>query len=146
VALFDYPTSAVLRPEGIERRSVLRRAVLPWRDVRELRRLPSSRLRRSAPSLDPLTTHEAREGRESPDAAGRGARRGRVPRPGGLVAVRGRRRVLVTDQPESPGEFDAIVAAVARWAPHVEITAARPPDGVVPTWLYRPRRWRSGAR
>lgn len=125
VALLDFPTSTAFLPAGIERRALLRRERLAWSEVSELRRAGGSWLRRTPSSPD----GEPRPGR-----------------PGGLVAVRRGRKYLLADQPESAQEYDTIVQRIRQWAPGVDVRATRPPDGLAPTWLYRPRRWRSSSQ
>lgn len=116
VVLIDFPTSASIGPMGIERRCALRRQVIAWSAVGDIRRAPGPRFRRVG------------------DGDGR-----RRAVPGGLVAACGRRRYLLVDRVEGAEEFDAVVAAVTSSAPDVPVHAARPPEGSPPTWLYRRR-------
>ncbi len=137
VSLFDFPLRATLGPDGIERRCPLRRQVLPWSRITDLRRAPGPRLRRAA-APPPV------EGRTGGPVQGRGsgahARTRQIP--GGLVAACGRRRYLLVDRVEGADEYDSVVSGVAAWAPGVDVHAVRPPADAPPTWLYR-RRHRS---
>lgn len=117
VALADFPVSCRFDGDGVERRCPLRRERLAWPSVDSIQRASGSRVRRLR--------------------AADGDGRRRVPSPGGLVARVGRRRYLLVDQPESAGEWEAVVGVVAASAPDVAVAAARPPAGVPPTWLYR---------
>lgn len=126
VVLADYPLSSRFAADGIERRCPLRRHHLAWDGIDALQRAAGSRLRRR---LVPVAGEDE----------GAGPRRRLVASPGGLVAVRGRRRYLLVDQPESPEEHDVLLALVAAAAPGVAVVAPRPPAGVPPTWLYRRR-------
>ena len=112
---FDYPIASTFAADRVERRSLLRRHRIGWDGV--------DQLTRTRPGF----------------AAG--------PRrfmPGGLVAIVGRRRYLLTDQPESGEEHDRLVAVLEPWSKQLGLKGLRrPSDQVAPTWLYRRRRWRS---
>lgn len=59
---------------------------------------------------------------------------------GGLLARgRGRRRWMLTDQVESRDEYERIEALVRACGDPVEVRAAKPHQGALPTDLYRPR-------
>ncbi|HLF42418.1 MAG TPA: hypothetical protein VJA46_02690 [Acidimicrobiia bacterium] len=58
---------------------------------------------------------------------------------GGLVAVVGRRRYLLVNQVEGPGEYDELAAAVKKWSAATLLRAARPPESASPSYLYRRR-------
>jgi len=116
----DFPRHVVIGPDGIERRCLLRRHVLPFSEVAAIRRAPAPRLAaaRAARSSDP-------------------AERQRVL--GGLLATgHGRRRWMLTDQPESREEYDHLAALlIAGGGP--DLQATRPAPGTTPTSLYRRR-------
>lgn len=114
----DFPRHVVFGPEGIERRCLLRRHVLPYTEVAAIRRAPAPRLgaARAARSSDP-------------------AERSRV-RSGLVAAGPGRRRWMLTDQPESRAEYDRLAALLIAHGP-TALEAARPPAGTTPTSLYR---------
>lgn len=48
-SLFDYPIRSTFGLDGIERRCPLRRQMLPWSRISDLRRAPGPRFRRRAP-------------------------------------------------------------------------------------------------
>jgi hypothetical protein len=60
--------------------------------------------------------------------------------PGGFVAVAGRRRYLLVDRVESGAEYDRLETLCRAWGVELSL-GIRPSDKVVPTWLYRRRRW-----
>lgn len=113
----DVPLAATFSEAGVERRMVLRRQTLAWRD--------DDRLTRSRPSL---------------------LRFEREIQHGGLVLRRRRRRYLLVDRTESAAEFDRLVEVLEGGdRPCVTLGASmlpRPSDRIPPTWLYRRRRWR----
>ncbi len=114
----DFPRHVVFGPLGIERRCLLRRHVLPYAEVAAIRRAPAPRsaLARAARSKDP-------------------AARARVSS-GLLAASRGRRRWMLTDQPESREEYDRLASLLITYGP-TALEATRPPAGTAPTSLYR---------
>ena len=116
----DFPRHIVVGPDGIERRCLLRRHVLPYDEVAAIRRAPAPRLA------------AARAARRGDPEAGAAAL-------GGLVAAgHGRRHWMLTDQPESREEYDHLAALlVASGA--TDLQAARPGPGRAPTSLYRQR-------
>jgi hypothetical protein len=127
VSMFDYPRSTRFGPEGIDRRSLLWAQRLPWSRVDALTRSADVWIaaRQDVPGPS---------GRPVPSPTRR-----RRP-PGGLVAMRGRRRYLLVDQVESRAEFDRVRAGVAAWAPEVRLLAEPPPADIAPTTTYRRRR------
>jgi hypothetical protein len=60
---------------------------------------------------------------------------------GGLVAVIGRRRYLLTDRCESLEEFESVQRALGDRADDLLATTPEPPAGTAPTWWYRRRKW-----
>lgn len=112
---FDYPIASTFTDDGVVRRTVLRRQPLRWERVDHLTRARPG----IAASLRKLSL-------------------------GGLVAVVGRRRYLLVDQPESGEEFDELERVLVDSSseiPDIDLVI-RPGDGVSPTWLYRRRHWR----
>ena len=120
----DLPRSVVIGPDGIERRCLLRRHHLSYHEVAAIRRAPGSRL---------AAARTARSG----GASGSGST-ARIT--GGLVASGpGRRRWMLTDQPESRAEYDRLAQLLtAHGATTLE--ADRPPPSATPTSLYRRER------
>jgi hypothetical protein len=116
----DFPRHVLFGPEGIERRCLLRRHRLPYTEVAAIRRAPAPRFARAraARSADP-------------------AERARV-RSGLVAAGPGRRRWMLTDQPESREEYDHLAALLIVHGP-TSLEAGRPPAGTPPTSLYRRR-------
>jgi hypothetical protein len=116
----DFPRHVLFGPEGIERRCLLRRHLLPYTEVTAIRRAPASRFARAraARSGDP-------------------AERARV-RSGLFAAGPGRRRWMLTDQPESREEYDRLATLLIVHGP-TSLEAGRPPAGTPPTSLYRRR-------
>jgi hypothetical protein len=113
VALLDYPVASTFDVSGVRRRMVLRRQWLPWHRVKQLSRTRPALVRGPRPL-----------------------------RPGGLIAVVGRRRYLLVDQVESPAEFDALLAVLAPLHDELALVLVnRPPDATVPTWTYRRAKW-----
>ena len=113
----DFPLASTFSAAGVERRMLLRRQSLAWR--------PDDRLSRTAPRIiwaDRRLEH------------------------GGLTLIRGKRRYLLVDRPESGFEFDALIATVEiDGMPGAELGASylpRPDDSVPPSWLYRRSKWR----
>lgn len=100
----DYPVAARLGPDGIERRSLLRRHHLPWDDVLALTRLP--------PTVVDRVVGAARRGIVARTTSGR--------------------RVLVVDAREPLAVRPDLLAHLERWAPTVAvdlpIVAAAPRD------------------
>lgn len=118
VALFDYPVACRISADGVQRRMMLRRQHFEWGEIEQL-------------------------SRERPRLV-RGLRRLQV---GGLVAVVGKRRYLLVDQPESSDEHDAMDEVLGERAEVVGFDViGRPEAGVLPTWTYRRHRWQSDPR
>ena len=115
VLLFDYPVSSTFTRSGVERRMPLRRHRIEWVDVRQLTRTSGRLLSTARLSSDPA------------------ARRNR----GGLVAVVGRKRYLLVDQPESRDEFAAVNEVLAHEASGLIDHDLEPPEGIPPTFVYR---------
>jgi len=114
IALFDMPLHTVFGREGVVRVCALRRHHLAWTSITAIERVPKRM---------PLRRVE-----------------GRPRRPGGLVAVIGKRKYLLCNRPEGAFEFDALQASVRQWDDAVAIRAGRPPETTVPTNLHRRRR------
>lgn len=114
----DFPRHVVFGPRGIERRCLLRRHVLPYTEVLAIRRAPAPRsaVARAARSKDPEVRARVRSGL--------------------LATGRGRRRWMLTDQPESREEYDQLASLLITYGP-TALEAARPPAGTAPTTLYR---------
>ncbi len=114
----DFPRHVVFGPHGIERRCLLRRHVLPYSEVVAIRRAPPPRLAAAHGSrgTDPGEQQRARSGL--------------------LAAGSGRRRWMLTDQPESREEYDRLAALLLTHGP-TALEAARPSAGTTPTSLYR---------
>ncbi len=110
--LFDYPVAATFDRDGLVRHAPLRRHRIDWDDVRQLTR--------TRPTL-------------------RAFRSGAVV--GGLTAVVGRRRYLLTNRAESAGEYDLLDEVLDSHELGVD-DLRRPAEEVPPTWLYRRRHWR----
>jgi hypothetical protein len=117
VMAVDFPVASTFSATGVERRMLLRRQRLVWR--------PGDALSRTAPRIiwaDRRLEH------------------------GGLTLVRGKRRYLLADRPESGTEYDALVETVeVDGTTGREVGASRlprPAESIPPTWLYRRRRWR----
>lgn len=115
-----FPRHVVVGPDGIERRCLLRRHLLPYAEVAAIRRAPVPRLA------------AARAARGGGASAGK-------PTLGGLMASgHGRRNWMLTDQPESREEYDHLATLlVANGATRLQ--APRPGPGATPTSLYRHR-------
>ena len=114
IAVLDYPIAVGVTPDGLVRRCLGRRQLLAWSQVEQITR--------------------------TADVASSAAERGRIRRgrgPGGLVAVIGRRRYLLTNQSENRDEFHALRTAVSAWGPDVRLVATLPLEDQPPTWLYR---------
>lgn len=123
IGLFSYPRHVVVSPAGIELVSVLRRRRLPWARVRGIERTRPGSVRRLR------ARHAAGGTGVGPEG----------PRGGLLARGDGRRHWMLTDQVESPDEYDQLCAIVAAAPGQPRMQAARPDDGVPPTWLYRRR-------
>lgn len=113
----DFPLASTFSADRVVRRMLLRRQTIVWR--------AGDRLSRTAPRIiwaDRRLEH------------------------GGLTLVRGRRRYLLADRPESGFEFDALIETVERdGTPGADLGASllpRPAEAVPPSWLYRRSRWR----
>ena len=116
----NFPRHVVVGPDGIERRCLLRRHVLPFSEVAAIQRAPTPRLAavRAARSSDPAERQRIR---------------------GGLLAAgHGRRRWMLTDQPESREEYDHLAALLVAGGV-TDLRATRPAPGTTPTSLYRRR-------
>ncbi len=113
----DFPLASTFSTTGVERRMLLRRQSFRWR--------PTDRLSRTAPRIV-LAERRLEHG--------------------GLTLVRGRRRYLLVDRPESGTEYDAVVATVeVDGGPGAELGASylpRPSDSIPPSWIYRRSKWR----
>ena len=110
----DYPIASTFDQAGVTRRALARRQRLDWGRVRQLSRTRSRGLRKSGGGL-----------------------------PGGLVAVVGRRRYLLVDQPEGGVEYDDLERLLGDQGSRLEIDLVmRPNNDAASTWLYRRRRWR----
>jgi hypothetical protein len=127
VAALDYPRTTRFGPDGVARRSLLRVQRLPWSRIDALTRSAdlwiAARQDVPGPTARPVPSPTRR----------------RRP-PGGLVAMRGRRRYLLVDQVESRTEYDRLRHGVEEWAPEVRILAEPPPPDIAPTTTYRRRR------
>lgn len=115
-ALFDLPRRTEFGHEGVTRVCVLRRHRIPWDDILVIRRARGSTL--------------ANLRSRNPDHTGVGP----------LVAKKGRVNYLLCNQSESRAEYDRIVDGMETWAPELVMSAARPPEKVPPSDLYRRRR------
>lgn len=117
VVLFDVPVASTFGADGVERRMVLRRQRLSWRDGDVLTRVRPSLMR-----------HD------------------RALRHGGLVLRRGKRHYLLVDRAESAAEFDVLVRVLATPDAACQALESdqvqRPAETTPPTWLYRRRIWR----
>jgi hypothetical protein len=117
VMALDFPVASTFSSEAVERRMVLRRQRFGWR--------PDDRLSRTAPKII------------------LGERRLEH---GGLTLIRGKRRYLLVDRPESGAEYDELVRVLeAPGAAGAQLGASRlprPADSLPPSWLYRRARWR----
>lgn len=120
VLLFDYPVATRFDREGVQRRMPLRRHLIRWADIRQFSRTRGRVFSPARFSSNP----EMRANR------------------GGLVAVVGRRRYLLVDQPEARDEFDRLTRLLDEVAPDLVDEDLLPPPDAVPTFLYRRRRWR----
>ena len=112
IVLFDYPVASTFDADGVTRHMVLRRHRLAWDRV--------DKLSRTRPGLVSGFRKLAY---------------------GGLVAVVGRRRYLLTDRCESLEEYGAVQQAIGARAEDLMATTPEPPAGSVPTWWYRRRKW-----
>ena len=107
----DYPISTRFSIDGVERRALARHHLIPWDDV--------TALTRARPSIRVAQRDFA---------------------PGGLTAVVGRRNYLLVDRVESGGEYDRLESLLRSWEVDRGL-GMRPSDNVVPTWMYRRKRW-----
>jgi len=123
VVLLDYPRRSQFSASGVERICLLRRQVITWDGIGAIQRTrPERPTRKLRPSVDAT---------------------GRNPLPsmlGGLVAVVGRRKYLLVNQVEGPGEYDELASALKEWGVSTPLRAARPPESASPSYLYRRRR------
>jgi hypothetical protein len=123
VVLLDYPRRSQFSASGVERICLLRRHLIPWDRISAIQRTrperPPRRLRPSTVNAD-----------WTPGPRGLG----------GLVAAVGRRRYLLVNQVEGPGEYDELVAALKNWSVPTPLRAARPPESAPPSYLYRRRK------
>lgn len=116
----DFPRHVIVGPDGILRRCLLRTHRLGYVEVAAIQRAPASRIAtaRALRSHDPQQRRRARSG---------------------LVAAGpGRRRWMLTDQPESPEEYDRLARLLIAHGT-TDLVAARPAPGASPTSLYRRR-------
>jgi hypothetical protein len=114
VMLLDFPVSSRFTAVGVQRRMMIRRQNFEWSH--------KTRLSRSRPSVVKMTQHLEH---------------------GGLALVKGRRRYLLVDRPESATEFDVMRKIIDSGTVDVgQDFLLRPGDKVAPTWLYRRSRWR----
>lgn len=117
VMAVDFPVASTFSPDAVVRRMALRRHHLAWR--------ADDQLSRTAPKIM------------------LGERRLEH---GGLTLVRGRRRYLLVDRPESGAEYDEMVRVLeAPGSAAAQLGASRlprPADSLAPSWLYRRARWR----
>lgn len=121
IVALDYPLTARLGPDGIERHCLLRTERLGWGKVRAIAR-PGARQRIAGFSRSHLDDGEQR-------TAGRS----------GLVAEVGKRPYLLVDKVESRAEHEALARGLRAWAPGLAFRASVPAEGVAPTWLYKRR-------
>jgi len=85
VSLFDFPTHASIGSDGVVRRCALRRQLMPWSQITDLRRAPGPRFRRV--SAQPTAVYRAADrGRGWPGSSG------------GVGSPRGRKRLLTSDR------------------------------------------------
>jgi hypothetical protein len=120
IVVFDYPIASAFGPDGVQRRCLLRREWLVWDRIEALTRTSDST------GLQP----------------GEGSRWRISRRPGGLVAVVGRRRYLLVNQCESREECRRVRDGLLEWTEEPIWVAGLPEDDQPPTWLYRRRRHR----
>lgn len=120
IVVFDYPIASAFGPDGVERRCLLRRERLAWHRIEALTRTSDST------GLQP----------------GEGSRWRISRRPGGLVAVVGRRRYLLVNQCESREECRRVRDGLLEWTEEPVWVAGLPEDDQPPTWLYRRRHHR----
>jgi hypothetical protein len=134
----DFPHRVVIGPDGIERRCLLRRHVLAFDEVESIQRAPA-RLKPRAPSWDAGggTSSSKRPRHGVPVGADDVEATQRVTS-GLLAAGGGRRRWMLTDQPESRPEYHAL-EQVLRHHAGPPLRALPPHHGSSPTSLYRRR-------
>ena len=125
ISALTFPRRILVSRDGITRVCWGRRHHLAWTEIATVSRAPRSRftvkrqLRQrnaDAPDVDPD-----------------------VPSSGLPARGHGGRSWMLTDQPESQAEYDA-VAAVLDAVPATRLRAERPPEIATPTDLYRRRR------
>lgn len=107
----DYPISTRFGSDGVQRRALARHHLIGWDGI--------TALSRARPSIRVVQRNFA---------------------PGGLTAVVGRRNYLLVDRPESGGEYDRLESLLRSWDVDIQL-GIRPSDDVVPTWMYRRKRW-----
>lgn len=116
----QFPRHVVVGPDGIVRRCLLRTHHLGYDEVARIERAPAPRIAtaRALRSQDPEERRRVRSG---------------------LVAAGpGRRRWMLTDQPESREEYDRLATLLVANG-GTQLAATRPQPGVTPTSLYRRR-------
>jgi hypothetical protein len=121
ILLLDVPVATRFDPQGVERRMPLRHQRFAWTDIRQFTRASGRFVSTARWSSD----REVRLNR------------------GGLVAVIGRRRYLLVDQPESRAEFGRLQELLERVAPELTDDSLMPPSDASPTYLYRRKQWRT---
>ena len=109
--LFDFPIAATFDRDGVVRRALLRRHWLRWQQV--------DQLTRTRPSIFAMRRQVVQ---------------------GGLTAVVGKRRYLLTDSVESLAEHETLTRLLDAHEIAVD-GLLRPPDDVAPSWLYRRQKW-----
>ncbi|GGI04521.1 PH domain-containing protein [Egicoccus halophilus] len=115
-----YPRHVVVSRDGLEIVSLLRRRRVPWDRVRGIER------------TRPSTVSMMRGGDRAPGGPQRVT--------GGLLVRGGGRRTwMLTDQVESPDEYDHLREIVTHAPGSPRLRAVRPHDGAPPTSLYRRR-------
>ena len=125
MSALTFPRRVLVGEDGVTRVCWGRRHHLPWTQVATVSRAPRSRF---------AVKRELRQRtRNEPDVDPQ------VPSSGLLARGHGRRSWMLTDQPESQAEYDA-VAAVLDAVPATRLRAERPPQIAAPTDLYRRRR------
>ena len=114
----QFPRHVVVGPGGIERRCLLRTHHLGYDEVAAIERGPAPRIA----TARAMRSNDLRERQQV--------------RSGLVAAGTGRRRWMLTDQPESREEYDRLAAVlIAHSGTH--LLASRPQAGSTPTSLYR---------